>query len=103
MMGVTTGGDITHAFAILEDGLVIADIDVIGVDDHRHQLDGGLRITLGERSLALGDEVGQLFRDISLAILISNLLSMVVSITVTPCACAFLLKAPKVKAAAGAA
>jgi HAE1 family hydrophobic/amphiphilic exporter-1 len=43
----------------------------------------------------IGDEVGQLFRDISLAILISNLLSMVVSITVTPCACAFLLKAPK--------
>ena len=36
----------------------------------------------------IGDEVGQLFRDISLAILISNLLSMVVSITVTPCACA---------------
>lgn len=43
----------------------------------------------------IGDEVGQLFRDISLAILISNLLSMVVSITVTPCACAYLLKAPK--------
>ena len=39
----------------------------------------------------IGDEVGQLFRDISLAILISNLLSMIVSITVTPCACAFLL------------
>ncbi len=45
----------------------------------------------------IGDEVGQLFRDISLAILISNLLSMVVSITVTPCACAFLLKAPASK------
>ncbi len=42
----------------------------------------------------IGDEVGQLFRDISLAILISNLLSMIVSITVTPCACAYLLKAP---------
>jgi HAE1 family hydrophobic/amphiphilic exporter-1 len=40
----------------------------------------------------IGDEVGQLFRDISLAILISNMLSMVVSITVTPCACVFLLK-----------
>ena len=40
----------------------------------------------------IGDEVGQLFRDIALAILISNLLSMVVSITVTPCACAFLLR-----------
>ena len=51
----------------------------------------------------IGDEVGQLFRDISLAILISNLLSMVVSITVTPCACAFLLKAPKAKAAGEAA
>ena len=45
----------------------------------------------------IGDEVGQLFRDISLAILISNLLSMIVSITVTPCACALLLKAPKQK------
>ena len=50
----------------------------------------------------IGDEVGQLFRDISLAILISNLLSMVVSITVTPCACAYLLKAPKPKSAATA-
>jgi HAE1 family hydrophobic/amphiphilic exporter-1 len=50
----------------------------------------------------IGDEVGQLFRDISLAILISNLLSMVVSITVTPCACAFLLKAPKHAKDAGA-
>ena len=50
----------------------------------------------------IGDEVGQLFRDISLAILISNLLSMVVSITVTPCACAFLLKAPKRVAGASA-
>ncbi len=40
----------------------------------------------------IGDEVGQLFRDIALAILISNLLSMIVSITVTPCACAFLLR-----------
>lgn len=49
----------------------------------------------------IGDEVGQLFRDISLAILISNLLSMVVSITVTPCACAFLLKA-RVPRGAGA-
>jgi len=48
----------------------------------------------------IGDEVGQLFRDISLAILISNMLSMVVSITVTPCACAFLLKAPKAGRAA---
>jgi HAE1 family hydrophobic/amphiphilic exporter-1 len=45
----------------------------------------------------IGDEVGQLFRDISLAILISNLLSMVVSITFTPCICAFLLKAPAKK------
>ncbi|MFM2165400.1 MAG: Multidrug export protein AcrF [Planctomycetota bacterium] len=51
----------------------------------------------------IGDEVGQLFRDISLAILISNMLSMVVSITVTPCACAFLLKAPKAKRPAGEA
>ena len=51
----------------------------------------------------IGDEVGQLFRDISLAILISNMLSMVVSITVTPCACAFLLKAPKRVAGAAAA
>jgi HAE1 family hydrophobic/amphiphilic exporter-1 len=47
----------------------------------------------------IGDEVGQLFRDISLAILISNLLSMVVSITFTPCICAFLLRAPRAKAA----
>ncbi len=51
----------------------------------------------------IGDEVGQLFRDISLAILISNLLSMLVSITVTPCACAFLLKAPRKASTAGAA
>ena len=48
----------------------------------------------------IGDEVGQLFRDISLAILISNLLSMVVSITFTPCICAFLLRKPRAKAAA---
>jgi HAE1 family hydrophobic/amphiphilic exporter-1 len=48
----------------------------------------------------IGDEVGQLFRDISLAILISNLLSMVVSITFTPCICAFLLKPPRAKALA---
>ncbi len=50
----------------------------------------------------IGDEVGQLFRDISLAILISNLLSMVVSITFTPCICAFLLKPPSRKKDAGA-
>ncbi len=51
----------------------------------------------------IGDEVGQLFRDIALAILISNLLSMVVSITVTPCACAFLLRSRAPSDASGAA
>ena len=55
-MGVTTRGDVADALSILEDGFVIADVDVIGVDDHRHQLDGGLRITLGERG-CFTDEV----------------------------------------------
>lgn len=43
--------------------------------------------------LTIQDEAGQLFRDIALAIVASVILSLVISITVIPCACSRLLAA----------
>ncbi len=53
---VAARGHVADAFAVLQDGFVVADVDVVGVDGHRHQFDRRAGFALGERRF-LADEI----------------------------------------------
>ncbi len=53
---VAARGHVADAFAVLQDRLVVGDVDVVGVDRHRHQPDRGAGVAFLERR-RLADEV----------------------------------------------